>query len=98
MIALDPNLTTELKREGLMRELVRQVQDLRKKQGFKVEDEINLTVYTEAEELRTVLGLMEKEILAGVAGQKIILSATGLETETKINLDNQELQLQISKR
>lgn len=96
-IALDPNLTAELKREGFMRELIRQIQDLRKKQGFKVEDEIDITVYTEAEELRAAINILQQEILAGVTGKQLILSTTKLETEIRLNIDNQTLQLQISK-
>ncbi len=41
-IALDTKITEELKIEGLAREIVRQVQSMRKKAGFNVEDRINL--------------------------------------------------------
>jgi isoleucyl-tRNA synthetase len=40
--ALRTELTPELEREGLVRELVRRIQDLRKESGFNVEDRIHV--------------------------------------------------------
>lgn len=40
VVALDPKITDELKLEGLAREFVRHVQDLRKSAGFEIEDRI----------------------------------------------------------
>ena len=39
-VALDATLTPELRAEGLAREIVRRVQDMRKKAGFNIEDRI----------------------------------------------------------
>jgi len=43
-IQIDTKLTPELKREGLMREIVRHIQSLRKESGFEVSDRIELAV------------------------------------------------------
>jgi isoleucyl-tRNA synthetase len=43
-VALDLTVTPELRLEGLARELVRAVQDLRKDAGLKVSDRIELAV------------------------------------------------------
>lgn len=48
-IALDTEITDDLKREGQMRELVRQLQSLRKKNGLMPDDEISLVVETSDE-------------------------------------------------
>ena len=56
-VALDATLTPELKAEGLARELVRRVQDMRKKAGFNIEDRI-VTYYqvsNPSEQLKDVL-------------------------------------------
>ncbi len=46
-VAIDATLTPELKAEGLAREIVRRVQDMRKKAGFNIEDRI--TTYYQVE-------------------------------------------------
>jgi isoleucyl-tRNA synthetase len=43
-VALDPELSEELVQEGLVRDLVRGIQNLRKEQGFAVTDRIVLTL------------------------------------------------------
>jgi isoleucyl-tRNA synthetase len=48
-VALDLELTPELKREGIARELVRLVQDARKAAGLEVSDRIVLSVQTSGE-------------------------------------------------
>ncbi|MEW5814363.1 MAG: isoleucine--tRNA ligase [Spirochaetota bacterium] len=47
-VALEPELTEELIHEGLVRDIVRYVQSLRKETGFDVTDRINLYVYGSA--------------------------------------------------
>jgi isoleucyl-tRNA synthetase len=46
-VGIDATLTPELKSEGLAREIVRRVQDMRKNAGFNIEDRI--TTYYHAE-------------------------------------------------
>jgi isoleucyl-tRNA synthetase len=43
-IALDPELTPELIEEGMIRDLVRGIQNLRKERGLEVSDRISLTI------------------------------------------------------
>ncbi len=43
-VALDITLTDDLKKEGIARELVNRIQNIRKDQGFEVQDKINITV------------------------------------------------------
>jgi isoleucyl-tRNA synthetase len=47
VVALDPTLTAELRRKGVVRQLVHQVQMLRKSAGLRVEDRIRLFVATD---------------------------------------------------
>jgi len=42
-VAIDTILTEELKREGLVRDFIRQIQTMRKEADFQVEDRINIT-------------------------------------------------------
>ena len=61
-VAVDTVLTPELKAEGQARELVRRIQDMRKKAGFNIEDRISLFYVTRSEELRHVLQTWETYI------------------------------------
>jgi isoleucyl-tRNA synthetase len=54
-VVLDTEITPELKREGLMRELVRQVQSARKAAGLNVDDRIALRVVSPDEEVKRTL-------------------------------------------
>ena len=56
-VAVDATLTPELKAEGLAREIVRRVQDMRKKAGFNIEDRITTyyQVSNPSEQLKDVL-------------------------------------------
>ena len=49
VVALDTHLTPELVREGLARDVVRRIQDLRKKADFAISDHIVTTLQTEGE-------------------------------------------------
>ena len=48
-VALDITITDDLKKEGLARELVNRVQNLRKSSGFDITDKVNISVASSAE-------------------------------------------------
>lgn len=48
-VALDITITEELKKEGIARELVNRIQNIRKDSGFEVTDKIKVEIQTEAE-------------------------------------------------
>ena len=54
-IEISKQLTPELKREGLMREVIRHVQSARKKAGLQVDDRIMLQLTTNDEQLRQAI-------------------------------------------
>jgi isoleucyl-tRNA synthetase len=59
-LAIDLQVTPELKREGLMRELVRQVQIARKDAGLQVDDRITLQIHSTAPEVSEAVEVYEK--------------------------------------
>jgi isoleucyl-tRNA synthetase len=69
-LALDTELTPELKREGHMREIIRNVQIARKKAGLSVDDRINLLLDTQ-----------DKELIATIAQHAEIIKAETLALE-----------------
>lgn len=67
-IDLDMEITPELKREGLVREVIRGVQNARKQAGFSVDDRIVLTLASSSQELMVAIDehveLIKAETLA----------------------------------
>jgi len=55
VVAVDTTITPELRSEGLARELVRRIQDMRKKAGFNIEDRIIVYYDTTAAELASLV-------------------------------------------
>ncbi len=47
VVGIDTHITPELEREGLARDLVRRIQEMRKNAGFEIEDRIILTYQTQ---------------------------------------------------
>ncbi len=54
-VALDITITDELKKEGLSRDVVNRLQNLRKDQGLEVQDKINVTYHTSDDLLKSAI-------------------------------------------
>lgn len=63
-IRLDAKLTEELKQEGLARELIRHIQNARKKAGFNVDDRIHLSVGADSDSVSRALKAHRETIFA----------------------------------
>jgi isoleucyl-tRNA synthetase len=61
-VLLDVRITDDLAREGMARDIVRMVQDLRKKADLAIEDRITLRLHTDAEPLRQAIDAHRKYI------------------------------------
>lgn len=66
---LDVKLTADLRREGLMREMVRHIQQARKQAGLEVDNRIDLVLETDSQELTAVL---QDENLAAAIKQETL--------------------------
>ncbi|WP_113636656.1 isoleucine--tRNA ligase [Nubsella zeaxanthinifaciens] len=94
-VALDINITPELKQEGLSRELVNRVQNLRKELGFEVTDRITVTL--QEDNLITPAVLNNKlYICTEILADDIILSEKVL-NGNKIVIEDVELEILIAK-
>src|SRR5205807_4775822 len=62
-VALDVRITEALAQEGMAREVVRQVQELRKSSELEMEDRIVLYLGTESESLRRAMEAHKKYIM-----------------------------------
>lgn len=94
-VALDETLTPELKREGLMREVIRYVQAARKNAGLKVDDRIALTLTTADTELAAAIDEHDAVIRHETLATDIKLSSSP-HTE-HVNVEGKELEVCLSK-
>ena len=74
---LDTNITEELKAEGLAREIIRAIQDIRKKENLNPNDKIEIVVSTD-DYLKKVFDLHSKMIQ-----QTTLVSGIKYSTETQ---------------
>jgi isoleucyl-tRNA synthetase len=90
------HISPELRREGLIRELIRNVQSARKRAGLQVDDRIALNLSTEDVELSKAIGehqaLVESETLAHLSQD---LPQNGYSETVKV--EGRELQLSLGK-
>ena len=61
-VALDITLTDELKKEGISRDIVNRVQNLRKDQGLEVQDKIGISYFTKDEMTKLAVEKFKKYI------------------------------------
>jgi isoleucyl-tRNA synthetase len=93
---IDTNLTDELKREGMMREVVRNVQQARKAAGLEVDDRIHLCLQTDSKELARAIEEHQDTIMAETLSLGLVDAPQGqFITETKV--EEQVLRLSLSK-
>ena len=74
-VALDITITPELKNEGNSRKIIKQIQTLRKSQGFEITDRIKVTI-SECPETKAVLDSFKEHIAAQVLANSITLGAS----------------------
>jgi isoleucyl-tRNA synthetase len=93
--ALDLNLTAALKREGLMREVIRFVQNARKDAGLNVDDRIALSLLTENVELTKAIEVHLDEIKSETLAEQFGDVTEGYTTTVKV--EGEELVISLTK-
>lgn len=94
-VAIDTEITPELKREGMMREVIRQAQNTRKQTGLEVDDRIILSLATPDEELQKAIEEHKDTILAETLAVELQNNLTGAVTSVKV--DGVELDIVVEK-
>jgi isoleucyl-tRNA synthetase len=95
-VALDVTLTEELKQEGIARDIVNRIQNLRKDLGLEVQDKIKLVVADSNVEVNAAIALFGSYIQEET--QAISLSVGKLEGEvTVLDMDDFELAVRLTK-
>jgi len=95
LLTLDINITPELKREGLMREVVRHVQSARKQAGLNIDDRIVLSLSTTDDELLQAINEHEQAIMAETLAQE--MAERDLATMQTVKVEGVELVISLEK-
>jgi len=93
-VKLDVKLTPELRQEGLMRDVVRLVQNARKQAGLEIDDRIELVLEADGE-LAAAIKRFSDTIKAETLAVK--LGHTGAEGEVPVRVGGQELKISLQK-
>ncbi|MCW1930469.1 MAG: isoleucine--tRNA ligase [Candidatus Kerfeldbacteria bacterium] len=92
--AIDTTLTPELKAEGLLRELVRQTNALRKNQKLTLNDRVNITIATQSEAITQMLSVHTDEYLRQVLGLTLTITEAG--AGEAMNCDGEQLTMSLT--
>lgn len=94
-VALDVTISEELKQEGLSRELVNRIQNLRKELNFEVTDRIKVALQNN-NLIATAVAKNKAYICAEILADEFELMDTGLDAN-KITIDDVELSISVTK-
>jgi isoleucyl-tRNA synthetase len=95
-LALDLAITPELRREGLMREVVRHIQSARKAAGLNVDDRINVGLTTADEEIQKAISEFADIISAEVLADTLSNESYG-QYQTTAKVEGVELSISLQK-
>ncbi len=93
-VALDVSISEELRHEGIAREFVNRIQNLRKDSGFEVADKISISVATTEELVRTALQSNREYICTEVQALNLNVLDTLTDAVT-VDLDEVELNVKV---
>ena len=93
-VEISKHLTPELKREGLMREVIRHVQSARKKAGLQVDDRIMLQLTTDDEQLRQAID----EHAEVIAAETLATFGQSDAYSTTVVIEGAELQITLQRQ
>ncbi len=95
LLRLDLDITPELKREGLMREVIRHVQSARKLAGLNVNDRIKLSLSSEDTMLIEAINEHESTIMAETLTEQMVVG--DMANQTAVKVEGSELVISLDK-
>ena len=95
-VEISKHLTPELKREGLMREVIRHVQSARKKAGLQVDDRIELGIASSDAEITQAVDVFADTIKAETLAVKLGSAADDME-KYDVKVDGKPVEIYLKK-
>jgi isoleucyl-tRNA synthetase len=96
-VSLNTILSEELEREGLKREVIRYIQSQRKKQGFKLGEEVRVTLMTDSKEIQELIESDKIEIAGEVGATSISTNKLPKEVGKTIDINGHQTVIDIEK-
>lgn len=96
-IEISKQLTPELKREGLMREIIRHVQSARKKAGLQVDDRIELGITSSDTEITQAVDMFADTIKAETLAIKLDSAAADDMEKYDVKVDGKPVEIYLKK-
>jgi isoleucyl-tRNA synthetase len=96
-VSVDKTITPELHREGLMREVIRNVQAARKKAGLEVDDRIQVALLTHHDELQQAIAEHAETIKAETLATELALESRDYQHLSDCKVEAMELVVGLQK-
>jgi isoleucyl-tRNA synthetase len=96
-IALSTKLTPELKREGIARDFVRQVQQIRKDLSLEIEDHIRVTYHSDSAELTGAVEEWSAFIRGETLADSLAASPSAKEAGKQVTIGDGKMRLAVTK-
>ena len=96
-VTYDLTITPELKREGLMREIIRHVQSARKKAGLQVDDRIELSITSSDSEITQAVDMFADTIKAETLAVKLGSAAADDMEKYDVKVDGKPVEIYLRK-
>ena len=93
-VALDINLTDGLKKEGLSRDIVNRIQNLRKDQNLEVQDKIDILYSTHDKLIKEAMEVHQQSIQQETQTKTILFNAD-LPNGISLDIDGAEIIIQL---
>lgn len=96
-VALRTEITPELKREGMMREIMRQINDLRKEAKLTPADRIVLMFDIDDIEFKSVLTTEKEHLAAAARADEVVMEQTDAHVSRELDIDGKKLWIGVKK-
>ncbi len=96
-VALKTELSDELRMEGLARDIVRQVNSLRKQAGLTIQDRIKIMYQTDSDFIAKALSAHEAVILSGTLADALLPEPVKQEAQGEVTFDEETAKIGIEK-